>query len=95
MDDTSARALEGFLVLCDAINRAGSTDPDKIRAALVATDLKPDQLMIGYNGVKFNAQGQNILASTLLVQLQGNDYVPIWPAAEATGQLELPFKGWA
>ena len=95
LDDTSARCLQGFLVLCDAINRAGSTDPDKIRAALVATDLKPDQLMIGYKGVKFNAQGQNELASTLLVQLQGSDYVPIWPAASATGKLELPFKGWA
>lgn len=95
MDDTSARCLQGFLVLCDAINRAGSTDPDKIRQALVATDLKPDQLMIGYNGVKFNAQGQNELASTLLVQLQGTEYVPIWPTADATGKLELPFKGWA
>ncbi len=94
MDDTSARDLQGFLVLCNAINRAGSTDPEKIREALVSTDLKADQLVIGYKGVKFNNVGQNILASTLLVQLKGSDYVPVWPAAQATGQLELPFKGW-
>jgi branched-chain amino acid transport system substrate-binding protein len=94
LDDTSARWMQGFFVLADAINRAGSTDPDKIQAALKATDLKPDQLMIGYNGVKFDDTGQNILASTFLIQLQGKEYVSIWPADRATGKLELPMKGW-
>ncbi len=94
LDDTSARWMEGFFVLVDAINRAGSTEPDKIQAALRATDLKPDQLMIGYNGVKFDATGQNILASTFLVQLKGKQYVSVWPADRATGKLELPMKGW-
>lgn len=94
LDDTSARWMEGFFVLADAINRAGSTDPEKIQAALRATDLKADQLMIGYNGVKFDSTGQNILASTFLVQLQGNQYVSVWPADRATGKLQLPMKGW-
>jgi branched-chain amino acid transport system substrate-binding protein len=94
LDDTSARFMQGFLVLADAINRAGSTDPDKIQAALKATDLKPDQLMIGYNGVKFDDTGQNTLASTFLIQLQGKQYVSVWPADRATGTLQLPMKGW-
>ena len=94
LDDTSARWMQGFLVLADAINRAGSTEPDKIQAALQATDLKPDQLMIGYNGVKFDSTGQNTLASTFLIQLQGKQYVSIWPTNLATGRLELPMKGW-
>ena len=54
MDDTAARQMQGFFVLCEAIDRAGSTDPAKIQAALKATDLKPDQLMMGYKGVKFD-----------------------------------------
>jgi branched-chain amino acid transport system substrate-binding protein len=94
LDDTSARWMQGFFVLADAINRAGSTEPDKIQAALQATDLKPDQLMIGYNGVKFDSTGQNTLASTFLIQLQGKQYVSIWPTNLATGNLELPMKGW-
>ena len=94
LDDTSARWMQGFLVLADAINRAGSTEPDKIQAAMQATDLKPDQLMIGYNGVKFDSTGQNTLASTFLIQLQGKQYVSIWPTNLATGRLELPMKGW-
>src|SRR5215813_8579677 len=94
LDDTSARWMQGFLVLADAINRAGSTEPEKIQAALKATDLKPDQLMIGYNGVKFDETGQNTLAATFLIQLQGKQYVSIWPENLATNKLELPMKGW-
>src|SRR5277367_6398702 len=94
LDDTSARWVQGFLVLADAINRAGSTEPDKIQAALKATNLKPGQLMIGYNGVKFDDTGQNIMASTFLIQLKGKEYVSVWPADRATSKIELPMKGW-
>lgn len=94
LDDTSARWMEGFLVLADAINRAGSTEPAKIQAALQATNLKADQLMIGYDGVKFDKTGQNILSSTYLIQLQGKDYVSVWPENRATNKLEYPMKGW-
>src|SRR6204780_5738794 len=95
MDDTAARQMQGFFVLCDAIDRAGSPDPAKIQAALKATDLKPDQLMIGYKGVKFDDKGQNILASGVMIQLQdGENYVGVWPKASAVKPPEMPFKGW-
>jgi branched-chain amino acid transport system substrate-binding protein len=94
LDDTSARWMQGFLVLAEAINRAGSTDPAKIQAALRATDLKPAQLMIGYRGVKFDATGQNTLAATYLIQLQGKDYKAVWPADRATAPLIWPMTGW-
>jgi branched-chain amino acid transport system substrate-binding protein len=94
LDDTGARIVEGFFVLADAINRAGSTDPAAIQKALRETDLKPDQLMVGFNGVKFDAAGQNSLASSYLIQLQGKEFVTVWPAAKAAGKLVLPFKGW-
>lgn len=92
LDDTTARSMQGFLVLCDAINRAGSTKPEAIRQALVATDMPASELMIGYKGVKFDKQGQNVLAYSLMIQLQGKQYVPVWPPQNATAKLELPFK---
>ena len=94
MDDTVARQMQGFFVLCDAIDRAGSTDPAKIQAALKATDLKPEQLMIGYKGVKFDDKGQNILAAGVIIQLQGTDYVTVWPKGNGTKVLQTPYKGW-
>ena len=86
--------MQGFLVLMEAINRAGSTEPAKIQAALKATDLKPDQLIMGYKGVKFDEKGQNILASGLVIQLQdGENYVPVWPKASAKNAAEYAVQG--
>lgn len=94
LDDTSARGMQGFLALMEAINRAGSTQPAKIQAALKSQDMKPDQLMIGYNGIRYNAKGQNELAATLLVELDGKKYVAVWPDKAAIHPPTLPFKGW-
>jgi branched-chain amino acid transport system substrate-binding protein len=95
LDDTAARQMQGFFVLCDAIDRAKSTEPDKIQAALKATDLKPDQLIMGYKGVKFDDKGQNVLAAGLVIQLQdGENYVAVWPKNQAKTAPALPYKGW-
>ena len=95
MDDTAARQMQGFFVLCEAIDRAGSTDPAKIQAALQKTDLKPNQLMMGYKGVKFDDKGQNVLASGVIIQLQdGENYVAVWPKANAEKAPVMPYKGW-
>ena len=95
LDDTAARQMQGFFVLVDAIDRAGSTEPAKIQAALKTTDLKPDQLIMGYKGVKFDDKGQNILASGLVIQLQdGASYVPVWPKDQAKTAPVFPYKGW-
>ena len=94
LDDTSARNMQALFVLADAINRAGSTKADTIQQALQQTDLKPEQLMMGYRGVKFDSTGQNALAATYLIQLQGASYVVVWPEKSATAKLIYPFKGW-
>jgi branched-chain amino acid transport system substrate-binding protein len=95
LDDTAARQMQGFFVLMDAIDRAKSTEPDKIQAALKATDLKPDQLIMGYKGVKFDDKGQNTLASGLVIQLQdGENYVAVWPKDQARKAPTFPYKGW-
>ena len=95
LDDTSARNMQAFFALADAIDRAGSTDPEKIRAALAATDLKPDRLMMGYQGIKYDSTGQNILAATYLIQLQGQQYQLVWPESAATATLQWPMRGAA
>jgi branched-chain amino acid transport system substrate-binding protein len=95
LDDTSGRNMQSFFALAEAINRAGSTDPEKIRDALTKTDLKQEQLMMGYQGVKFDNTGQNILASTYLIQLQDKQYQLVWPESAANAKLQWPMAGWA
>lgn len=94
LDDTSGRNMQGFLVLADAINRAGGTSPEAIRAALAATTLAPEQLMMGYKGVRFDETGQNVLAYTYITQLVGTDWVTVWPKAAEERALVWPFQGW-
>ncbi len=94
LDDTSGRDMQAFFVLADAINRAGSTDPAKIQAALQQTNLGPEQLMMGYRGVKFDQTGQNTEAATYLIQLQGKEYKAVWPDRSATAPVQWPMKGW-
>ena len=36
-------------------------------------------MVTGYDGVKFDDKGQNMLASSLVTQMRGGQYVAIWP----------------
>ena len=45
--------------------------------------------MMGYNGVKFDETGQNMLASTYLIQLKGKQYQLVWPDKRSGRQARL------
>jgi branched-chain amino acid transport system substrate-binding protein len=95
MDGTSARAFVGLLVLADAINRAGSTDAEKIRGALEATDLPGDSLIMPWRGVKFDPKThQNTLGSGILVQIQDGKYVVVYPFDLAAAEVRWPLPAW-
>jgi branched-chain amino acid transport system substrate-binding protein len=79
LNDNTARQVTAVEVLADAINRAKSTDEDAIRAALVATDVPGDQLIVPWKGVKFDETGQNTEATPVIQQIQGGHYVTIYP----------------
>jgi len=95
LSDVPARAFTGFMTLMDAFNRAGSTDPEKLRAALVATDIPPDQLIVPYRGVKFDANGQNELVRPILMQVQKGKYCTIYPFELAACEVVYPTPTWA
>ena len=92
--DESGRTMQAFFVLADALNRAGSTDPAKLQAALKATAMPRSAMFVGYNGVRFDDTGQNIESATYLTQLQGKGYVTIWPDDTAVAKVEWPMTGW-
>jgi branched-chain amino acid transport system substrate-binding protein len=95
LSDVPARAFTGFMTLMDAFNRAGSTDPEKLRAAIAATDIPPDQLIVPYRGVKFDANGQNELVRPILMQVQKGKYCTIYPFELASCEVLYPTPTWA
>jgi branched-chain amino acid transport system substrate-binding protein len=95
MDGTSARAFVGLLVLADAIDRAGSTEPEKIRAALEATNLPGEALIMPWRGVKFDPKThQNALGQGILVQVQDGKYQVVYPFDLAAAEVRWPLPAW-
>jgi branched-chain amino acid transport system substrate-binding protein len=94
MDGTPARAFQAMMVLADAINRAGSTEPAQLRKALAETNLPADQLIMPWEGVKFDAQGQNELTRGIFIQTQGGAPVTVWPFDFAKAKLVWPRPAW-
>jgi branched-chain amino acid transport system substrate-binding protein len=95
LSDVPARNFTGIMTLLDAINRAGSTEPEKIRSALAATNIPADQLIVPYRGVKFDATGQNELSRGILMQVQKGKYCTVYPFELASCQVLYPNPTWA
>jgi branched-chain amino acid transport system substrate-binding protein len=92
----AARAFVGFLALCDAINRAGSTNPEKIREAIKATNIPGDQLITPWRGIKFDENGQNILVDAIIIQYQdGGKRYTVYPFNLATKEIIYPIPRWS
>ncbi len=95
MDGSSSRAFTAMIVLADAINRAASTEPAKIQKALLETDIKAEQLIMPWGGVKFDPQThQNMLGRGIIVQIQGEKYHTVWPFDLATADVVWPYPKW-
>jgi len=90
----SARTFTGFMVMADAINRAGSTDPEAIRKALSETNIPGNKLIMPWKGVKFDEKGQNTLGQGILVQIIGGKYVTVWPFDLAAHDIVWPMPKW-
>jgi len=95
LSDVPVRAFTGFMALADAINRAGSTDPEAIRKALTETDIPPEQLIVPWRGIRFGSDGQNELVRGILMQVQNGKYCTVYPFDLASCELVYPMPTWA
>jgi len=92
LNDFSSRQFMGLIVMADAINRAKSVDGDKIREALVATDMPGEQTIMPWKRVKFDEMGQNNDADPVLLQYIGGKFVTIFPPQAAVAEAIWPMK---
>ncbi len=67
LETNNGYAYTGILVIADVLERAKSTDPDKIVQAFKTTDFK-DHPMVG-DAIKFAPNGDNINATTAMIQI--------------------------
>jgi branched-chain amino acid transport system substrate-binding protein len=81
----TAGASAAVYVWKDALERAQSLEPDKVREALIKTDL---DTFFGH--VKFAADGSNPDHTMILRQIEGGKYLVVWPPAAAASALVYP-----
>jgi branched-chain amino acid transport system substrate-binding protein len=80
-----AEATAACLALVLAVEKAGSTDPDKVRDALAGLD---EQTFFG--PLKFTPAGQNVTKTMGVIQIQSGKPVPVWPKDSSAAALQWP-----
>ena len=92
LNDNTSRELMAGLILADAINRASSTDGEKIRAALAATDIPGERTIMPWKRVKFDPTGQNDDCDPVLLQYVNGNFVTIFPQQAAVADARWPMN---
>jgi branched-chain amino acid transport system substrate-binding protein len=95
MSENAARSFTAPFVLADAINRAGTTEAEAVVKAIGETAFGPDQVIYPWQGIKFDPKThQNVFARGILVQIQAEKYVSVWPFDSAAAQVIWPLPDW-
>jgi len=72
----------------DALERAASTDPQKLRDALTTPEVSEGYAAMCPGGrVKFGPDGKNVYAHPVGVQWQHGDLATVFPKEDARAQL--------
>lgn len=92
--------VEGYVmayIIYEAIEAAGSSDPAAIRDALANLSMGEDSAAkyLGWSGVDFDENGQNIYAHGVLSQRINGERVAVWPLSNRPEGVEvlLPLNG--
>lgn len=87
-DYHDAEATAACLALVLAVEKAGSTDPEQVRAAMAG--LNTDSF---FGHIQFNEQGQNVFKPMQVIQVQNGDARTVWPTNGADAKLIWPATG--
>jgi branched-chain amino acid transport system substrate-binding protein len=79
MTETAAETFTAVLVLAEAIDNARSTDPQRVRAALLNLDIPGRETIMPWSGIRFDASRQNVAANGVVEQRVGDAFRVVFP----------------
>jgi branched-chain amino acid transport system substrate-binding protein len=97
-NDFDQSAFSVVAVIADALERAGSSDRQKLRNALAQTNLNPGSGIVpcmNFDGIKFDSSGKNVRANNLVLMSKGVDNYTVSPAKYADIKPVFPRPAWA
>jgi branched-chain amino acid transport system substrate-binding protein len=86
----AAESAAAVLVYADAIERAGSLDPDKVRDAIAAT-----KMPTFYGHVEFDETGKNVGKPMVLYQVLDKEFKVVAPSKWAAAKAVYPAPSWS
>ena len=86
----TAAGYAGCQVLTEAVRRAGSLDPEKVRAAILQLDISTV-----FGAFKVDADGRQIAHRMVTIQWQDGKRVIVWPEELAPGRPRFPTPPWS
>jgi branched-chain amino acid transport system substrate-binding protein len=92
MSNHGVQGYQVTFVLKDALERAASTERDKVRDALAKTNLADH--ILTQEAIRFDDSGENVNASPALIQVQGGRPVVVGPARYAEAKPVFPVARW-
>jgi ABC-type branched-subunit amino acid transport system substrate-binding protein len=81
--------ISSYLVMVQAIERAGAVDREKVREALTKGTFKAPT-----GDVVFDENGFPTTNGAFTIQMQNGKVVVVWPAKAATGKVAWPSPSW-
>jgi branched-chain amino acid transport system substrate-binding protein len=99
MNAEAVKAYTAMYVIADALERAGSTDPEALRKALSETNITEGPSQMYASEVVFDETGQMVNAPLVISQMRKVDgkmeRVSVWPEEEARPGMEIvwPYPG--
>ncbi|WP_019930221.1 ABC transporter substrate-binding protein [Nocardia sp. BMG111209] len=79
-------SYDAVQVIAQAVEKAGSTDPEKVRDAIAAGQVAP--LTVGKGPIEFAGNGDNSNAAPVLMQVQGGQVKQVYPPEKAESRPE-------
>jgi branched-chain amino acid transport system substrate-binding protein len=92
MSNHGVQGYQVVFVLRDALERARSTDREKVREALAKTNLTDH--ILTQDAIRFDDAGENVNASPALIQVQTGKPVVVGPARYAEAKPVFPVAKW-
>lgn len=80
MTEIAAGTFTAVLMLAEAIDNAGSTDPQRVRAALLNLDIPGRETIMPWSGVRFDGSHQNVAANGVVEQRVGDALRVVFPS---------------
>ena len=95
MNGHAAETYMSTMALRDALERAGSADREKLRAALAETKICGDANILPYDCVMFDETGQSPQAQLIVLQILDGKHTTVWPAEVAATDPVWPVPTWS